>query len=60
MTKRLPTSVPDAQIAAIARVRGFAVATRNIKDFGHCGVKLMNPLDAMARAEAGELPEKQA
>lgn len=33
----------DAQIAATAHVRGFAVATRNIKDFLDCGVKLINP-----------------
>jgi predicted nucleic acid-binding protein len=38
-----PISVPDGQIAAIARTRGFAVATRNIADFEHCGVELVNP-----------------
>lgn len=35
----------DAQIAAIAHVRSFAVATRNIKDFLDCGVKLINPFE---------------
>ena len=35
----------DAQIAAIAHVRSCAVATRNIKDFLDCGVKLINPFD---------------
>lgn len=38
-----PLSDFDGQIAAIARVKGFAVATRNIKDFKECGVKLINP-----------------
>lgn len=35
----------DAQIAATVHVRGFAVATRNIKDFLDCGVKLINPFE---------------
>ena len=35
----------DAQIAAIARSRGFAVATRNTGDFEDCGVKIVNPWD---------------
>jgi predicted nucleic acid-binding protein len=35
----------DAQIAAIAHVRSFSVATRNIKDFLDCGVKLINPFE---------------
>ena len=38
-----PIKQPDAQIAAIARSRGAAVATRNIADFEHCGVKVINP-----------------
>lgn len=33
----------DGQIAAIARTRGFAVATRNIKDFEDCGLELIDP-----------------
>jgi predicted nucleic acid-binding protein len=33
----------DAQIAAIARSHGFAVATRNIRDFEGCGIELINP-----------------
>ncbi len=33
----------DGQIAATARVREFAVATRNTSDFEHCGIKLVNP-----------------
>lgn len=38
-----PMSVPDAQIAAIARSKDFAVATRNIRDFAHCGLILIDP-----------------
>ncbi len=33
----------DAQIAAIAKTHGFAVATRNVSDFEHCGVEIINP-----------------
>ena len=38
-----PISQFDAQIAAIARVRGCAVVTRNVRDFEHCGVGVINP-----------------
>lgn len=38
-----PMSTVDAQIAAIARSRGARVATRNIADFGDCGVDLIDP-----------------
>ena len=38
-----PMSNFDGQIAAIARTKGLAVATRNIKDFEDCGLELMNP-----------------
>lgn len=33
----------DAQIAAIARVHGAALATRNTGDFEGCGIQLFNP-----------------
>ncbi len=36
-------SLPDGQIAGIALVHGFAVATRNVKDFEDCGVEPINP-----------------
>ncbi len=36
-------SQADGMIAAIARCRGWAVATRNTNDFEGCGVKLINP-----------------
>src|SRR5262249_14759641 len=40
---RLATEMADGQIAAIARVRGASIATRNIRDFEHTGVQLINP-----------------
>jgi predicted nucleic acid-binding protein len=33
----------DAQVAAIARSRGAAVATRNVEDFAGCGIGVINP-----------------
>jgi predicted nucleic acid-binding protein len=38
-----PMSQADAQIAAIARSRGAAVATRNTEDFEGCGIRIVNP-----------------
>jgi predicted nucleic acid-binding protein len=38
-----PISHFDAQIAAIARSAGAGVATRNVADFGDCGVKVVDP-----------------
>jgi len=38
-----PISELDAQIAAIAVVHGATLATRNIPDFEHCGIPLINP-----------------
>ncbi len=38
-----PISQSDAMIAAIARSRRAAIATRNSKDFEHCGARLINP-----------------
>jgi predicted nucleic acid-binding protein len=38
-----PISQADAQIAAIARSRGAALATRNVPDFQGCGVEIVNP-----------------
>ena len=42
-TLGLPISQFDAMIAAIARSRRAAIATRNTKDFEHCGVRIVNP-----------------
>jgi predicted nucleic acid-binding protein len=41
--KGMTMSSLDTQIAAIAAAMGAAVATRNVNDFKHCGVKVINP-----------------
>jgi toxin FitB len=41
-----PISQFDAMIAAMARSRGASLATRNGKDFEHCGVDVVNPWTA--------------
>jgi predicted nucleic acid-binding protein len=41
-----PMSVPDGQIAAIARLNHLAVATRNVLEFEHCGIDVLNPFEA--------------
>ena len=41
----LPTSVPDGQIAAIARLHHLAAATRNAVDFENCGIEVINPFE---------------
>lgn len=41
-----PISQFDAQIAAIARTAGAAVATRNVADYDGCGVRVINPWEA--------------
>ena len=40
-----PVSQADGQIAAIARSRGMAVATRNIRDFENMGIEIFDPWD---------------
>ena len=39
----VPVSTADAQIAAICLAHGASCATRNVKDFQHTGVELVNP-----------------
>jgi len=41
--KGAPISAYDAQIAAICRVQGASLATRNVKDFTDVGVDLIDP-----------------
>jgi predicted nucleic acid-binding protein len=41
-----PISQFDAQIAAIARLTGAALATRNVSDFDGCNLTLVNPWNA--------------
>ena len=38
-----PISQFDAQIAAITRCRGLSVATRNVRDFEGCGLRVVDP-----------------
>lgn len=38
-----PITSFDAMIGAIARSRGAAVATRNVKDFEGCGITVIDP-----------------
>jgi len=42
----LPISQSDAMIAAIARSRRAAVATRNTTGFERCGIQTINPWTA--------------
>jgi len=44
----------DAQIAAIARCRGMALATRNVKDFADCELVLINPWEPESRGELSD------
>jgi hypothetical protein len=39
----LPIGIMDAQIAAIARVHGAAIATRDVDGFTGIGIELINP-----------------
>jgi len=41
-----PVTQFDAQVAAIARSRGAALATRNTADFEDCGIVILNPWSA--------------
>ena len=38
-----PIALADAQIAAIAHCRGAILVTRNVLDFDHCGIEIVNP-----------------
>lgn len=38
-----PMGKADGYIAAIARVRGFAIATRDVAPFQGCGLQVINP-----------------
>jgi predicted nucleic acid-binding protein len=38
----------DMMIAGIAKSRRATLATRNVKDFAHCGITLINPWNAHA------------
>jgi toxin FitB len=38
-----PIDPVDAQIAAIARVHGMSIATRDVRGFERCGIDVVNP-----------------
>ncbi|MFD2351527.1 PIN domain-containing protein [Nonomuraea ferruginea] len=40
-----PLATADALIAATAKVHGWSVVTRNVKDFDGLGVTVVNPFD---------------
>ena len=42
-----PISHADAQIAAIAQVRGAKLATRDVADFEDCGLDIVDPWDGL-------------
>lgn len=41
-----PMSIFDGQIASIAKIHGFSLATRNVKDFKDSDIVLINPFIA--------------
>jgi predicted nucleic acid-binding protein len=41
-----PIAHADCQVAAIARVHGAVLATRNVRDFAGCGVDVIDPWTA--------------
>jgi predicted nucleic acid-binding protein len=41
-----PLDIRDGQIASIAWTNGYAVATRNVRDFLECGVEIINPFSS--------------
>lgn len=45
MTKQPDHLMPDAMIAAIAKVNGLTIATRNTRDFERFGVAFVNPFE---------------
>jgi toxin FitB len=40
-----PISTEDLMIASVAFSRGLSIVTRNIYDFDHCGVEVIDPWD---------------
>ena len=50
MHRKSDTLYEDAMIAAIAKVNGLTVVTRNVADFISFGVELLDPFDLGAKA----------
>ena len=44
-TQGITRSVPDMQIASTAIAHELVLATRNMRDFMGCGVRVVNPFD---------------
>ena len=42
-SRRPPVTTPDCQIAAIARSRRMAAATRNVRDFEDADIEVVDP-----------------
>ena len=51
-----PLAILDGQIASIARANGCAVATRNVRDFVECGVRVVNPFGPAGERSTKALP----
>ena len=47
MHRRSDSLYEDAMIAAIAKTNGLTVVTRNVSDFAHFDVPLLNPCDGI-------------
>lgn len=47
-----PIGFADGAIAAMAWAHGFAVATRNVRDFLGCGIDVINPWEHHAPAQS--------
>jgi len=41
--------IKDSMIAAVAKKHGLVMATRNVADFQHAGIKLVNPFEGNGR-----------
>jgi predicted nucleic acid-binding protein len=50
MHRKSDTLYEDAMIAAIAKVHGLAVVTRNVADFSSFGIGVLNPFEFDAKA----------
>lgn len=50
MHRKSDTLYEDAMIAAIAKVHGLAVVTRNVADFSAFGIGILNPFEFGAKA----------